>query len=185
VHTGNTSKECPECKLLGMGYWRTEEEEKVRELAVNNELKSLVDKYAAQIKGHEREIKDYQRQIDSSQRMLSAAEASIREKQAIVDALKGVLPTGSYRGERFFVASRTRKDGPGHFIEMYRDGTSKCSCEGGRYGGACWAQTHVKNNLQESRLNLAYPYDHYNFDNRLRPLSYETWLPKGINRLYR
>lgn len=105
-----------------------------------------------------------------------------------INALKPLVKTKpATRGTLYFLASRTRKNGPGHFIEAFADGTSKCSCEAGRYGGECWAQRWVKNQPLGSQ-SFRYITGNgearqRNFDSRYKPFMAESYLPRDVQRL--
>lgn len=112
--------------------------------SVTSELDRLIAQFDRDIDGLDRQIEH-----------LEKLKVTRAEKQAVLDALKAASPTVK-RGNFYFVGSRTRKDGAGHFIEKYDDGTSKCSCEGGKYGGSCWAQTYIKNVLKPTDTSFSY-----------------------------
>jgi hypothetical protein len=89
-------------------------------------------------------IREANNKRDAAKEAYDEAEANLKGLKDARKAVGVAFEGTATRGRMFFVGSRTRKDGPGHFIEIFEDGTSKCSCEGGRYGGKCWAQDYLK-----------------------------------------
>lgn len=66
------------------------------------------------------------------------------------------------RGEFYFRPSRTGESG-GHYIESFKDGTTRCSCQAGQFGGDCWAQREVKRPFGLGSIGRRY-YNAQDFD---------------------
>lgn len=114
-------------------------------------------------------ISELTKQIDTFNEQIALLESQKRAVQAAIDALKKI-ETPRAR-ELYHLDSRTdflRK--PGHFIERYGDGTFKCSCEAGRYGGRCWAVDEIEKNIKGGDTkSFSYPLVNGSFDARIRP----------------
>lgn len=130
--------------------------------------------------------KDYnakEKEITELSDRLEKLEKESSELSAAIEAIKPLVKERVH-GRLFFLASRSRKDGPGHFIELFDDNTTKCSCEGGMFGGKCWAQTWIVGN---PRGAYAYQYNVSQlgrtktdlFDSRVKPLHPSIYLPIG------
>lgn len=123
---------------------------------------------------------------------------AVADHKAKVDALEAIKKVFNLnRGRLLYFASRTRKDGAGHFVELFADGSSTCSCEAGKYHGTCWAQTWAKKNAQSRTPDNSFNYLNKNngrggytntesFDRRekpyISPYGGFTFIPSGVQR---
>ena len=96
------------------------------------------------------------RAVTAARQAWEAAVADVNAKKEALEAIKKVFKIE--RGKLLYYGSRSRRDGPGHFIELFSDGSTTCSCEGGRYNGKCWAQDHAKANAKKVTPDRSYDY---------------------------
>ena len=93
----------------------------------------------------------------AAQTALATLEDERYDLQEAVNAIKNLIgaETLTPKPQRigmFKVASRSApRTRPGHFIEQFKDGSWKCSCEGFTFNGYCWASDKIRNSTTYGR----------------------------------
>lgn len=122
-------------------------------------------------------ISELNKQIDTINEQINVLTARRSSIEEAIDALRKI-ETPRAR-ELYHLDSRTNYlSKSGHFIERYADGTFKCSCEAGRYGGRCWAVDAIEKNIKSGdNKSFSYPLANAEFDKRARPVGPQRRLP--------
>jgi hypothetical protein len=148
---------------------------------LNNTIVSTVkNKFLTEL---DKMVTDQERVVSAAKVALREAETKLREITDARDVIrKGLGHMPDARGSFRFVASRTSPNGPGHFIEYWKDrNIATCTCAGYRYNGSCWALDWIISNESRQWKDRSFDYSlgEKNFDNRVKPAMYANYLPSG------
>ena len=160
-------------------------------LSINNQVvESVKNKFLSEL---DKMVSDKEKAVSTAKVVLREAEAGLKEVTDARDVIrKGLGHMVTAKGEMRFVASRTGRNGPGHFIETFDNGDKvTCTCAGFRYNGKCWASDFIRTNEAKNKSSYAgwadrsynYPYSRTDFEARRKPnTSIFTFLPPGTRQ---
>lgn len=102
---------------------------------------------------------------------VETAKKEYDEAVKVRDTIKNALQPAKALASQYFLPSRTRTDGPGHFVSLYGDNTTSCTCETSRFGRQCWAQKWVVSPFNSLR-RADYSITSNIFNSKIKPYRY-------------